>query len=223
MDPVSVQAEHNVLMKIYRAAGSHHAVHLDVAGKKRIAMIKEIEMNPIKAELRHISFHAVSASEPITAEIPIELVGEGESAAEKAGLIILQALDKVEIRALPMDLPDAIRIDISGMTEAGDRVTLADATLDEGVEFVVHDDGHHDSNEDEEKPSITDLMVASVWEPAALQAQNEAAAGDGEGPADVEADNGGDTDQTSQATENMPGGKLQDEPKQSNVDQTKKD
>lgn len=217
MEPVSVQADYNVVMKAYKAAGSHHPVHLDVDGKKRIAMVKDAEIDPVKNALRHISFHAVKASDPVTAEVPIQLVGEGESAAEKAGLIVLQALDKIEVKALPMDLPDAIEISIVDLKEPGDRVTLADAKLSEGVEFVEHDDGHHE-NEGEEKPSITDLMVASVWEPAALQASNESAGGDAEDEAAVEAEHGEDTDQESQAEEKMPGGHKQDEPKQSNVD-----
>lgn len=220
MDPVSVQADYNTVMKAYKAAGSHHPIHLDVDGKKRIAMVKDAEIDPVKNALRHISFHAVNASDPVTAEVPIQLVGEGESEAEKAGLIVLQALDKIEVRALPMDLPDSIEISITGLKEAGEKVTLADATLPEGVEFVEHDDGHHE-NEDEEKPTISDLMVASVWEPAALQAQNEAAAGDAEDESAVESEHGEDTDQESQAEESKPGGKLQDEPKQTNVDANK--
>jgi hypothetical protein len=97
-------------------------------------------------------------------------------------------------------------------------VTLADAKLPEGVEFVEHDDGREEV-EGEEKPTISDLMVASVWEPAALQAQNEAAAGPEE--AEVESEHGGDSDQNSQLEESRPGGKGQDEPKQSNVDASK--
>lgn len=220
MDPVAVQADYNTVMKAYKAAGGHHPIHLDVDGKKRIAMVKDAEIDPVKNALRHISFHAVNASDPVIAEVPIELVGEGESEAEKAGLIVLQALDKIEVKALPMDLPDSIQISIVNLKEAGEKVTLADATLADGVEFVEHDDGHHD-NEDEEKPSITDLMVASVWEPAALQAQNEAAAGDAEDESAVESEHGEDTDQESQAEEKMPGGHGQDEPKQANVDANK--
>ena len=64
-------------------------------------------------------------------------------------------------------------------------------------------------------------MIASVYEPAALEAANEAAAGDATIDSDVEADNGADSDQTSQAEEKQPGGKAQAEPKQSNVDANK--
>lgn len=216
IEPISVQMQDGVFTKVYRQAGTHAPVHLTIGSKKKIAMIKDVDRDPVKGTARHVSFHAVNAKEPVVAEVPVRLIGEGESEAEKAGLIILQNLEKVEVKALPMDLPEAVEVSIVALAEAGEKVTLADATLPSGVEFVEHDSGHGD--DDEEKTSVTDLMVASVWEPAALQAANEAAAGDGEDAADVASDNGEDTDQTSQAEESMPGGKGQDEPKQSNVD-----
>ena len=45
---------------------------------------------------------------------------------------------------------------------------------------VDNDDGRVDDDEDEERQSITDLVVASVYEPSALQAANDAAGGDAE-------------------------------------------
>lgn len=221
MEPISVQAHQNDITKVYKAAGKHAPVHLDVAGKKRIAMIKDIDIDHIKNTIRHISFHAVKASEPVTAEVPIRLVGEGESQAEKAGLIILQNLETIEVKALPMDLPDAVEVSILDLKEPGEKVTLEDAKLPDGVEFVEHTDGHAHDDEDEEQPSITDLMVASVWEPSALQAQNESAAGAERDESEVESDNGSDTPQATQAEETRPGGKGQAEPKQSNVDANK--
>ncbi|MNT61302.1 hypothetical protein D3C72_1989370 [compost metagenome] len=66
-------------------------------------------------------------------------------------------------------------------------------------------------------------MIANVYEPSALQAANDAAGGDAEPEdvAEIEADNGGDTRQDTQAEESRPGGKEQKEPKQSNVDANK--
>ena len=189
IDPISVQVEDGVFTKVYRQAGTHAPVHLTIGSKKKIAMIKDIDRDPIKGSVRHVSFHAVNAKEPVVAEVPVRLVGEGESEAEKAGLVVLQALDKIEVKALPMDLPEALEVSILGLKEAGDKVTLGDATLPEGVEFVEHDSGHGDEDESE-KTHITDLMVASVWEPAALQAANEAAAGDAEDEAAVASENG---------------------------------
>ena len=222
IDPISVQVEDGVFTRLYRQAGTYTPVHLIIGTKKKIAMIKDVDRDPVRGSIRHVSFHAVKANEPVVAEVPIHLTGEGESEAEKNGLIILQALDKIEVKALPMDLPEAIEISTVALKEAGEKVTLGDATLPDGVEFVEHASGHGDE-EEEDKAHVSDLMVASVWEPAALQAANEAAAGDATDESEVESENGTDTDQNAQAPEDMPGGKGQDEPKQSNVDVTKND
>ena len=181
MEPAAVQADSGELMRVVREAGKHTPVMLSGA-KKRIAMIKDVDYDAIKhGVVRHVSFHAVKADEPVEAEVPIKLIGEGESVAERAGLIILQSLEKLEVKALPMELPEALEVSIVELAEAGDRVAVADIKLPEGVEIVEKDDGRREYDEDEEeKPTIFDLVIATVYEPSALQAANEAAAGDAE-------------------------------------------
>lgn len=189
IEPVAIQVAEGDLKKVVVAAGKHTPVHL--TGKtRRIAMIKDADIDPTKNAIRHVSFHAVRADQPVVAEVPIRLVGEGESEAEKAGLIILQNLDRIEVKALPMDLPEALEVSVLGLAEDGQKLTIGDITLPTGVELVEHDSGHHE--EDEEQHSITELQVASVWEPSALAAQNDRAAGDAEDESEVEAENGGE-------------------------------
>lgn len=88
-----------------------------------------------------------------------------------------------------------------------------------GVEIVDNDDGREGTDDDEN--SIMDLVIANVYEPGALAAANDAAGGDAEDESEVEADNGSDKPESTQDEETRPGGKLQDEPKQSNVDANK--
>lgn len=181
MEPMPIQAEAGEVWRVVTAAGKHSPVMLSGA-KKRIAMIKDVDFESTKhGVVRHVSFHAVKADEPVEAEVPIHLAGEGESAAERAGLIVLQSLDKIEVKALPMDLPDKLEVSIVELAAAGDRVTVKDIKLPQGVEIVEHDDGRaEDDDEEEEKPTIFDLVVATVYEPSALQAANDAAAGEAE-------------------------------------------
>lgn len=189
IEPIAIQVPEGDLKKVVVAAGKHTPVHL--TGKtRRIAMIKDADIDPTKNAIRHVSFHAVRADQPVVAEVPIHLVGEGESEAEKAGLIILQNLDHIEIKALPMDLPEALELSVLSLTEDGQKLTVGDITLPNGVELVEHDTGRHE--EDEEQHSVTELQVASVWEPNALAAQNDKAAGDATDESEVEAENGGE-------------------------------
>lgn len=189
-DPILVQAEYNVLDHIVHRAGKHTPVHLTVDGKKKIALIKDVERNAVKGRMQHVSFHAVKANEVVTAEIPIHLVGVGESEAEKAGLIVLQDIESVEVKAKPADLPEALELSIIGLAEAGDRLTLADIKLPMDVAFA-------DLEQD------LDLVVANVYEPAALEAANEAAAGDAEPDttAEVEGDEPDDVNESKKEEE----------------------
>jgi len=84
--------------------------------------------------------------------------------AERAGLIVLNQLDVVEVQALPRDLPDALEFDGEKLVEVGDSVTVADLIVPAGV--TVKTDPTH--------------PVATVFEPSALQAANEAAGGEAE-------------------------------------------
>lgn len=207
-DPITTQSPIVETTKVAGAAGKHSPVHLTIDGKKKLAIIKSIDFDPVKHSIRHVAFHTIKQNEKIATEVPIVLVGEGESAAEKAGLIVLQAIEKLEIRALPANLPEAIEISIKDLATTDDKLTIADLKLPEGVEFA-------------ELEQDTELVIANVYEPSALQAANEATAGSATDEAGVPSEHGEDTPQDTQAEETMPGGKRQDEPKQSNVDANK--
>lgn len=207
-DPINTQSPAVETTKVARQAGKHSPVHLNLAGKKKLAIIKSIDMDPVNRRVRHIAFHTIKQNEIITTQVPIHLGGMGESEAEKAGLVVLQAIEHIDIKAKPGDLPEALELSVAGLVSTDDKLTLGDIKLPEGVEFA-------------ELEQDLDLVVANVYEPSALQAANEAAGGDAEDESEVESENGEDTPQDTQEEETRPGGKLQDEPKQQNVDANK--
>jgi large subunit ribosomal protein L25 len=178
-DPVSTQSGVVETTKVAHTAGKHSPVDLIIDGKKTLAIIKAIDMDPVKHVLRHVAFHTINKNDKIVTEVPIVLIGLGESAAERAGLVVLQAIEKLEIRALPGDLPESIEMSIIDLATDDDKLTVGDIVLPEGVEFADHEQD-------------LDLVIANVYEPSALQAANDAAGGDAE-PEDAEevaADNG---------------------------------
>ncbi|MDB5165785.1 MAG: ribosomal protein [Candidatus Saccharibacteria bacterium] len=206
--PMSTQSPMVETLKVAHAAGKHTPVHLTIDGKKKLAIIKDIDIDPVRHELRHVAFHTINQNDVITTEVPVILVGQGESEAEKVGLVVLQAIEHLEVKAKPADLPESIELSIAHLVSTDDKITVGDIKLPTGVEFA-------DMEQD------LDLVIANVYEPSALQAANDAAGGDAEDEAEVEAENGSDTPQDTQAEESKPGGKLQAEPKQSNVDANK--
>lgn len=176
-DPISTQSSDGETAKVVREAGKHTPVNLVIDGKKQLAIIKNIEIDPVKHRVLHVAFHAIKQDDIITTNVPIVLVGQGESAAEKAGLIVLQAIESIEIKAKPANLPEALEVSIIELATDEDKLTLKDVNLPEGVEFA-------DIDQD------LDLVIANVYEPAALEAANEAAAGDATDESEVEAEKG---------------------------------
>ncbi|MDP3442897.1 MAG: 50S ribosomal protein L25 [Ignavibacteria bacterium] len=151
--------------KLAKAAGKHTPINIVIGGKKKLAIIKTIDVDPIKHSIRHLAFHTIKQNDIITAEVPIVLTGEGDSFAEKAGLVVLQAIEQIEVKAKPADLPESIELSIINLATDDDKLTVADIKLPKGVEFA-------DADQDME------LAIASVYEPSALQAANDLAGGD---------------------------------------------
>src|SRR5678815_2560717 len=123
VDSVSVMAPAGVATKVWRDAGKHHVVELTVGtGAKKLAMIKSADFDPVKRTLRHLSLHVVKMNEKVETEVPLRIEGEGETEAEKAGLVILQTMEQVTIQALPNNLPDFLAVDSSKLIAHEDHV-----------------------------------------------------------------------------------------------------
>jgi len=130
-ESVAVSAPLTIVTKIYHKAGKHHPVELTVEGKKYLAMIKDVDMDPVKGWVRHVAFHAINKNEKVTAEIPVRI--DGEIPAERASLLVLRTQDTVEVEALPANLPDELIIDGAKLVEIGDKVSVADLQVPANV------------------------------------------------------------------------------------------
>jgi large subunit ribosomal protein L25 len=199
---VSVQVEYQAANQAYLAAGKHHPVEIAANGKKYTALIKSVTRDPKYNSLTHIVFNAVNVNEKVEAEIPVRpryAEGNDLSPAERASLIVLTNLETVQVKALPKDLPDALEYDAEKLAEVGDHLTVADLIAPAGVEI--------------ETPA--DHAVATVYEPSALQAANDATGGDAdeEDAETVESEHESSAEEGTQKDELRPGGKEEKEDK----------
>ena len=174
---IHVMASETELVKVYKEAGKHHPLDLQIGSKHFLALIKDAHFNPVKKNLQHVVFQAIRQDEKVEAEVPIRL--DGEIPAEKVGLIVLHQLDSVEIEALPKNLPDELVVDATKLVELHDRITVADLVVPEGVTILAE----------------ADHPIASVVETRAQmseEAEEETEAAEGEEGAEGEAAEGGE-------------------------------
>ena len=162
-EPIMTQSAYNETEKAVRIAGYHSPIDLTIDGKKQMALVKNVAMDPVKRKILNIEFQAISANEVVEATAPIKLVGFETSDANKAHLVLSQVLEEIDIKAKPADLPEAIEIDASKLATVEDGLTVADIVLPAGVEFA-------------DKELDKELPVANVYDPAEEAAEREAQA-----------------------------------------------
>lgn len=159
-ESINVMGDYMALSKVYSTAGKHHPVQLKVGGKNHLALIKDVDFEPAKHQLRHIVFQAIKQNEAVEADIPIVFLEDVEIPAEKKSLMVLKQLDYVTVKALPKDLPDELVVNPDRLEEVGDSLTVADLTAPEGV-TIVTDDEHQIAIVEMPKDQIAEANAAA--------------------------------------------------------------
>jgi len=134
---IHLMADQTALAKAYADAGKHHPVQLDLGKANHLAIIKDVDYEPVKHYMRHVVFQAIKQDEEVETEVPLVFKADVEIPAEKLSLMVLQQLDHVEVKALPKDLPDELVIDPSSLAEVGDHLTVADIVAPAGVTILT--------------------------------------------------------------------------------------
>ena len=162
-----------------QALGGDHGLHaiLDVvvegdSGKEHASILKDYQLDPIRGKITHVDLQEVRLDEVITATVVIELVGEAPGA--KAGGVLSQVMREIHVEALPMDVPERIIADVSGM-ELGATLRLGDLPELEKAKFL----------DDPETVLATVTLPTRVVEPEVEAAAEEA---EGEAPAEGDAE-----------------------------------
>src|SRR6188472_421586 len=178
-----------------------HAI-LDVVvgeGTAYPAVLKDYQQEVPSGRLAHIDLHEVRLDQPIQAEVSVELVGE--SAGVKEGGVLSQVQREIRVEALPLEIPDRLELDVSGMA-IGDTMRLVDLPAQEGVTYL--DDPEEtvlatvtaptvivEPEVEEEELEEGELPEGEVPEGEEAP-EGEAPAGEGEAPAEA----GGDEEQS---------------------------
>ena len=182
-EPVLASSEYVPTEKVLEKAGYHSPIDLDIAGKKQLAIVKDVHIDPVSRRIINVEFEAISANEVVTATTPIVIANFGESDASKLyHFMYTKAMEEIDVKAKPADLPKEIVLDASKLVAVDEKLTVKDIVLPEGVELA-------------DKEIDPEQVIISLYDPAAEAAAREAeeAAAAAEAQveaADVPSDNG---------------------------------
>lgn len=110
---------------------------IDFGGRteERNVFVKSVQFSKVNGKIVHVDLYEPDPNKPMRFKIPVELYGESEGV--KAGGILDVLLRDIEGEALPSNVIEEIKIDISNM-KIGDSLRVKDMKVPENVK-ILHD------------------------------------------------------------------------------------
>jgi large subunit ribosomal protein L25 len=124
------------LRRALSGPGGTHAV-LDVVVQgldgAHASILKDFQRDPVKGFVTHIDLHEIRLDRPIQASVSVQLTGE--PAGVREGGVLQQSTQQVNIEALPLEVPEHIDVDASGL-EIGEALRVSDLPALDGVTYL---------------------------------------------------------------------------------------
>lgn len=90
-----------------------YAIELDVNGTKKMAVLKDLQFDPVKDTILHIDLLEVNDKKPVTIEVPVQLEGHAEGV--KAGGKLTLSMKKLKVKAVYTDIPERVVINVDNL------------------------------------------------------------------------------------------------------------
>ena len=117
------------------SSGLHAILDVTLEGQKttHASILKDFQQDPLRGHISHIDLQEVRLDQPIQAQVAVHLVGEPVGAKE--GGVLSQVQREINVEALPLEIPEHVELDVSGMA-IGDTLRLADLGARDGVRYL---------------------------------------------------------------------------------------
>ena len=162
--PVPISIGERELRRALTGAGGLHAildVQIDGAGEPHASILKEYQIDPVRGGVTHVDLQEVRLDRPITASVALQLVGGEDAPGVREGGVLSQPLRELSAEALPLEVPEHLEVNVSGMA-VGDTLRVADVPVPDRVTLL--DD--------------PDAVVATVTAPTRVVEPEEALEGE---------------------------------------------
>jgi large subunit ribosomal protein L25 len=190
-EPVAISIEERELRRALTGAGGLHSildVEVDGKGETHASILKEYQVDPVRGGVTHVDLHEVRLDKPIQASVSVDLLGGEDAPGVREGGVLSQPLREVTVEALPLEMPEHIDLDVSGM-DIGATLRISDLTAPEGSTLL----------DDPEMVVATVTAPTKVVEPEPTE--EELAAMEAEGEEGVEGEEGAEGEAAEGAAE----------------------
>ncbi|MGC0370338.1 50S ribosomal protein L25/general stress protein Ctc [Microbacterium sp. SLBN-111] len=119
---------HQVSLLIRRA---NALLDLDINGKSQLALVKDVQKDPVRQIVEHIDLLVVRKGEKVAVDVPVVVTGEPFS-----GTVAMLDSATVSLEVEATHIPQNVEVSVEGL-EDGTQITAADLTLPSGATLVT--------------------------------------------------------------------------------------
>ena len=133
-EPQTVELEAKHFGKAVKSTeAKNFLVELEIEGKKSIALVQDIQRNPLTNMFIHVDFKRLTKDSVVTAQVPLRPLGTAEGV--KLGGVMLTPMHTVTLKGRPADIPETLEPDVSHL-EVGQSIYLEELALPKGVTAI---------------------------------------------------------------------------------------
>lgn len=130
---VSIFVDAKEFSKVLASEGASSSVILVTEHGNETAMIQDVQLHPVKGHAIHADFFVLEKGQKVHVKTPIEFIGE--SAAVKAGGVLVKVMQELSVEGDPAKLPHEFTVDLSALIDAKSVIHVSDIKLPSGVEL----------------------------------------------------------------------------------------
>lgn len=139
VEPIAILMDTREATRTLATLTGSSLVTINVDGKEYATLVREKQRDYLKNALIHVDFLAVSLTEKIRAEVPIDLTGIAPAVKDYSATIV-HNLTALEVECLPQDLPQSFVVDLSSLAKVGDAIYVRDIPAPAKVDILTHGD-----------------------------------------------------------------------------------
>lgn len=160
-DPVHIALPGHQMSLLIRRANV--VLDLDIEGKASLALVKDVQRDPVHQVIEHIDLIIVAKGEKVQVDIPLVVVGEAAP-----GTIVNLDATSVSLEVEATHIPQQVEVSVEGLEE-GAHITAADLPLPRGAVLM----------------SDPAMLIIAIAVPASEAASDSGADADADAAADA--------------------------------------
>jgi large subunit ribosomal protein L25 len=110
---------------------SNQVLDLQIEGKSQLALVKDVQKDPVHQIIEHLDLIVVRVGEKVTVDVPVHL--EGESAPETS---VNQDATTISLEVEATHIPESVTVSIEGLRE-GAQILAKDVKLPTGATLIT--------------------------------------------------------------------------------------